>query len=171
MSGNVESFLNKFHLPFLKLFQSNEWEKTKVSKRSESLERLYEKAEQSSLTAVTETPINEGDVSEICISAALIKPRDADVKKTWVSLFNKGDKPMNINGWRLVDGSQKTRVIIDMVIEPGKTKVINNITPLNLKGKANEIKLFSKQSVMVDQVSYTANMLKNDEPVNFIQKR
>lgn len=108
---------------------------------------------------------------DVLISEVLIDPDDSNTKNTWITLSNLSDNHIDISGWRLVDNTDHTRVISNMMIAPGQSITIYNVAPLELGKEGNEIRLFNKQSKTVDQVAYLSNMVAANQPIHFSKAR
>lgn len=106
---------------------------------------------------------------EVVIATVMLDSKN--LKKTFIKLTNLTNEIIDISGWRLADKGENTRVINDMSIEPGKSITLHNVSPLELNYDGNEIRLFSKQSEIVDRVTYISKMIRDDDSIDFLSDR
>ena len=110
------------------------------------------------LTLPTKAPAQ--DYSQVFIAAALVNPRGSDSDGEWVSIANYGGKKLDLEGWKLSDGTGKP-LALSGVLESGETIKINprkrgsdggSIVLTNTKGM---IQLKDPTGINVDQASWT----------------
>ena len=123
------------------------------------------------LSSSTQRQTINDDIVDIFISAAMVNPKGTDHGNEWISLLNLGNTTVDINGWKLVDNSNKTRVIDNIVLAPGESAVINNVLPLQLGNNGDVIKLFDVNGARIDWVNYSKRMVRNGKPVVFLSPR
>lgn len=111
------------------------------------------------------------DIVDIFISAAMVNPKGPDRGNEWISLLNLGNTEVDLSGWKLVDNSEKTRIIDSIVLAPGESAVINNVLPLQLGNNGDVIKLFDAQGARIDWVNYSKRMVREGKPVVFLSPR
>lgn len=100
----------------------------------------------------------------IVLHAAMIDPKGNETRNEWVSLFNRGNRKVNLNGWRLVDGQGREATIKDSVEagdmlklkgrKKGKVKLPNN---------GGSLILYDDHSRIVDHVTWSRHDLKRIE--------
>ncbi len=104
----------------------------------------------------TRNQIQHLAMRRIIINSAMINPRGNEKTGEWVSLHNRGDRKINIEGWRLVDGQGREGVL---------TGSIDSGESVRLKGKSKgkvllsnsggSMMLFDKHNCVIDHVTWS----------------
>ncbi|MBX2813544.1 MAG: DUF2278 family protein [Myxococcales bacterium] len=91
--------------------------------------------------------------SSVAIVAAMVNPYGEERGQESVTLLNRSDASVDLEGWRLEDRSHRSQVLVGR-IGPGDTlKVVVNPT-VQLGNKGGEIRLLSPEGAVTDRVSY-----------------
>ncbi|MBE9171702.1 DNA/RNA non-specific endonuclease [Cyanobium sp. LEGE 06143] len=118
------------------------------------------------------------DIIDVFVAVAMPDPKGSDAGNEWVSLINLGSEPVDLNGWKLGDNSDR-QVVIDSIatdsasltLRPGDSIVLKGLEPLRLANKGGVIKLFNDKNERIDWVNYTKKMVATDKPVLFLAPR
>lgn len=100
------------------------------------------------------------------IHAAMPNPFGSDEGKEWVSIRNSMSTSMNVNGWRLRDRVGRETRIYGM-IAPGQTRRYDNLAPFRLANSGSTIILVDLSGNVVDEVSYSRNMVSEGKQILF----
>lgn len=95
-----------------------------------------------------EQKINKYDVF---ISEIMVNPGEGDVE--WVELYNQTDENINIDGWKLIEGSQKVTGLSGQI----EAKSFLVIEKGSLNNFGDYISLIDRNSDIVDEISYGDN--------------
>lgn len=89
------------------------------------------------------------------IVAALINPRGEDTCET-VTLLNTAPDSIRLDGWTLTDKKKRATVLEDLVLEAGRTAVVDlSRGEARLSNKGGILTLLNRRGGKVDGVSYT----------------
>jgi endonuclease G, mitochondrial len=100
---------------------------------------------------------------KIAIAAAMVDPPGADKGNEWVSLHNRTNDTLQIDGWELRD--QKNRISkLSGEILPGGTKILRRgeLEPVLLRNTGGSLRLVSNDPCLIDHVTWT----KHDSNLN-----
>ncbi|MBC7776799.1 MAG: DUF2278 family protein [Phycisphaerae bacterium] len=90
------------------------------------------------------------------IIAALVNPEGEEVGKEYLILLNKSSRPVNLDGWQIMDKLNKKDFISNKMIEAGDTLRIKlSGQGAQLSNKGGNITLLNKEGLKIDGVSYT----------------
>lgn len=87
------------------------------------------------------------------IVAAMVNSKESP-EKEWVFLLNTSDRPLSLDGWKLVD-KQKARMPLKGTLDPGAVLRVDIVPPVALSNKGGIISLINDKGLKVDGVSYT----------------
>ncbi len=93
---------------------------------------------------------------QILINAAMINPVGNEERNEWVTLYNRGDRKLALNGWKLIDG-QRREVTINDSIEPGAALRLKGRTKgkIRLPNEGGSLTLYDHNDRLMDRVTWS----------------
>lgn len=107
---------------------------------------------------------------KIIINSAMINPKGAQKSGEWISLHNRGNKKIKIDGWKLVDGQGRTGLLSGS-IDSGESIKLKGKRKGNvlLSNNGGSMMLYNKDDCMVDHVTWSKKQVRRtDKDVAFI---
>lgn len=117
------------------------------------------------------------DVVDIYIAAAMANPEGRDAGNEWVSLINLGSDTIDVSNWVLKDNHGDVKLTQQsvngqsMTLLPGMACVVTDLGGIRLSNKKDVISLFDQDGARIDRVDYQAHMVREGEPILFLQPR
>jgi uncharacterized protein YukJ len=94
--------------------------------------------------------------TQVRIIAALVNAEGEEPGKEYVILLNKSSRPVNLDGWQIMDKLSKKDIISNKMIEAGDTLRIKlSGQGAQLSNKGGNITLLNKEGLKMDGVTYT----------------
>jgi len=101
---------------------------------------------------------------KIIILSAMIDPKGSQIKGEWVSLHNRGNRKININGWKLVDGQGRTGILAGSIDSGGSIKLKGKSKgKIQLSNKGGSMMLYDKKDCLIDHVTWSQQQISRTE--------
>ncbi|MFD1159047.1 lamin tail domain-containing protein [Roseovarius aestuarii] len=107
---------------------------------------------------------------EISIFSAMIRPRSPETGKEWVSLLNRTEDEINLNGW-VMRSKNGRKAVLQGRVGPGRMHMIGgaDIGTLRLGNQGEDLMLRKADNVLVDHVTWTREALLRGGPGIFYE--
>ena len=114
----------------------------------------------------TPPPQSDGSAA-VCIAAAMVDPAGKDTGAEWISICNRSDTTISLEGWKLQDQKGRTLILSSVELDSGGTCTIQPISPVRLVNSGGELTLLDQGNHVVDTVTYTKQQVKEGVAVEF----
>lgn len=95
----------------------------------------------------------------VWINEWLPNPAGADAGGEWLELYNRGEAPVNLGGWRLANGSGREVKLRAQIIGPGEYLVLRRgDTKLTLRNRNETLLLYNTRGELEDRVGFLGNV-------------
>lgn len=93
---------------------------------------------------------------KIIIVSAMINPSPIEREKEWISLHNRGNKKINLDKWRLVDGKGREAIINNEINSGESIRLIGSKKgKIQLSNSGGSLMLFDEHDCLIDHVSWS----------------
>ncbi len=101
----------------------------------------------------------------IAINAAMIRPKPNSSTGEWVTLFNRTDERLSVDGWELSDALGRKAFLTGTIAPAGTLRIEKAaLAPIRLADKGGNLILRDETGQQIDHVSWTEQAINKVEP-------
>ncbi|HED15457.1 MAG TPA: lamin tail domain-containing protein, partial [Gammaproteobacteria bacterium] len=103
-------------------------------------------------------------IRKVIINSAMINPKGPQKSGEWISLHNRGNKKIKIDGWRLVDGQGRTGTLTGSIGSGESIKIKGkNKGKVMLSNSGGSMMLYDKENCLIDYVTWSKQQVRRTE--------